>query len=147
MAAYKENGNITVVALLILVILTLIGISVSRTSDTDIIAARNLIPHKQDFYAAEGMQNIEAIKVGRGDYHVLDIDPPGLILADSTEEITPGNSCDYMVTYKGRYPPPKGYSILYFSRYDYEIQTQSGKSSSNKVKINARYYSIGTRMK
>jgi Tfp pilus assembly protein PilX len=41
---------------MILVILTLIGISASRTSNTDVIAARNLIPHKQDFYVAEAGQ-------------------------------------------------------------------------------------------
>jgi Tfp pilus assembly protein PilX len=59
-----ETGNITVIALMILIILTLIGISAGRTSNTDVTAARNLIPHKQDFYVAEAGQNMEAVKIG-----------------------------------------------------------------------------------
>jgi hypothetical protein len=136
-----------VVALMILVILTLIGISASRTSNTDVIAARNLIPHKQDFYIAEAGQNMEAIRIGRGDYPVLDSDNPGLVLSESAEEVVPGNSCDYMVTYRGKFFPPKGYSALHFTRYDYEVLTRSGNNISNDVKILARYYSIGPKIK
>jgi hypothetical protein len=147
MKIITETGNITVVALMILVILTLIGISVSRTSNTDVIAARNLIPHKQDFYIAEAGQNIEAIRIGKGDYPVIDLYNPGLVLAESAEEVIPGNSCDYTVTYKGNFYPPKGYSALHFSRHDYEVLTKSGKKISNDVKIKARYYSIGPKMK
>jgi hypothetical protein len=146
MKIMTEAGNITVVALMILVILTLIGISASRTSDTDVIAARNLIPHKQDFYVAEAGQNMEAIRIGTGDYPVIDSDNPGLVLAEAAEEVVPGNSCDYMVTYKGHFSPPKGYSALHFTRHDYEVRTRSGKNASNDVKINARYYSIGPKM-
>jgi hypothetical protein len=141
-----ETGNISVVALMILVILTLIGISASRTSDTDVIAARNLIPHKQDFYIAEAGQNMEAIKIGMGDYHVLDSDNPELILSETTEEVVPGHSCDYKVIYKGHFFPPKGYSALHFTRYDYEVITKSGKNKNNDVKIKARYYSIGPKI-
>jgi hypothetical protein len=134
-----ENGNVTVVALMILVILTLIGISASRTSSTDIIAARNQIPYKQDFYIAEGGQNKEAAKIGRGDYYVNNMDEPGITLDVATGEISAGNSYDYNVSYEGHYPPPAGYSILHFSRYDYSVTTKGGES---KVTINARYYTI-----
>jgi hypothetical protein len=146
MKIMTETGNITVVALMILVILTLIGISASRTSNTDVIAARNLIPHKQDFYVAEAGQNMEAIRIGSGDYPVIDSDNAGLVLAEETEEVVPGNFCDYRVTYKGHFIPPKGYSALYFTRHDYEVQTKSGKKVGNDVNIKARYYSIGPKM-
>jgi Tfp pilus assembly protein PilX len=146
MKIIMETGNITVVALMILVILTLIGISAGRTSNTDVIAARNLIPHKQDFYIAEAGQNMEAIKIGRGDYPVIESDNPGLVLAESSEEVVPGDLCDYRVTYQGHFSPPKGYSAIHFTRYDYEVLTKSGKNISNDVKINARYYSIGPKM-
>ncbi len=147
MKIMQEAGNITVVALMILVILTLIGISAGRTSNTDVIAARNLIPHKQDFYIAEAGQNMEAIKIGKGEYPVIDSDTPGLVIKESTEEVIPGNSCGYMVTYKGHFVPPKGYSALHFNRHDYEVLTKSGKKASNDVKIKARYYSIGPKLK
>ncbi len=138
----KDNGYVTVVALMVLVILTLIGISASRTSTTDILVARNLIPYKQDFYTAEGGQNEEAIKVGRGDYPVVNIEDSDAQLADSTEEVIPGHSYTYKITYKGHYPPPSGYSTLHFNRYDYEITTES---ETGKVKIHARYSSIAPR--
>jgi hypothetical protein len=147
MKIISEIGNITVVALMILVILTLIGISAGRISDTDIIAARNLIPHKQDFYIAEAGQNMEAIKIGKGEYPVFDSDSPELVLKESTEEVIPGDSCDYKVIYKGHFAPPKGYSALYFNRHDFEVLTKSGKKASNDVKIKARYYSIGPKIK
>ncbi len=142
-----ETGNITVIALMILIILTLIGISAGRTSNTDVTAARNLIPHKQDFYVAEAGQNMEAVKIGRGEYPLTISDSPGLVVADGAEEVVPQNYCDYMVTYKGHFSPPKGYSALHFTRHDYEVVTKSGKSSSNDVKIKARYYSIGPKIK
>lgn len=147
MKIMSDTGNVTVVALMILVILTLIGISASRTSNTEVIAAGNLIPHKQDFYIAEAGQNMEAIRIGRGEYPVIDSDAPGLVLKESTEEVVPGKSCDYVITYKGQFAPPKGYSALHFTRYDYEVLTKSGANTSNDVKIKARYYSIGSKMK
>lgn len=136
----KETGNVSVVALMILVILTLIGISASRTSNTDIIIARNQIPYKKDFYIAEGAQNKEAIKISRGDYPVNNIGDPEVILDNSTSEITAGNSYEYEISYKGAYPPPSGYSILHFNRFDYGVKTKINKTG---LTINARYYIIG----
>lgn len=136
----SESGNVTVFALMILVILTLIGISASTTSNTDVLAARNLIPYKQDFYIAEGAQNKEAVKISRGDYPVSKIDDVDVIMADSTGEITAGYSYDYEVSYKGAYLPPAGYSILHFNRFDYAVNTKIKKT---ELTINARYSIIG----
>ena len=132
--------NITVIALIMLIGLTLIGISASSTSNTDILIARNLVPYKQDFYIAEGGQNKEAIKIARGDYLVTNIETSGTSLADSTGEITPGITYDYEVSYEGTHMPPSGYSSLHFRRYDYKVKTISSNSG---VTINARYYTIG----
>lgn len=136
----KDNGNVTVVALLVLVILTLIGISASTTSNTDVLVARNQIPYKQDFYIAEGGQNKEAIKIARGDYPIGNTEDSDIILDESTDEIASGNSYDYRISYKGAFPPPSGYSILHFNRYDYGVKT---KIKNTELTINARYYTIG----
>ena len=136
----KEKGNITVIALMILFILTLIGMSASRTTNTDILAARNHIPFKKDFYIAEGGQNEEAVKIGRGDYPVINIEDSEVILEKSTGEITAGNSYDYEISYKGSSPPPAGYSILRFKRFDYGVKTSIRET---ELTINARYYIIG----
>ena len=61
----KEQGFVAVVALLILVVLTIIGIAVTQTSSTDIKIASNVIPYKQDFYVAEGGQHRERAELGR----------------------------------------------------------------------------------
>ena len=138
----KESGNVTVVALMILVILTLLGISASITSNTDIIAARNQIPHKQDFYIAEGAQNKEAVRISRGDYPVINIEDSDVILESSTGEITSGNSYEYEISYKGVYAPPAGYSVLHFNRFDYGVKT---KIKETELTVNARYYVIGSK--
>ncbi len=139
----REIGNVSVVALMILVILTLIGISASRTSSTDIIVARNQVPYKKDFYIAEGAQNKEAIKISRGDYPVVNLEETGVILDNSTSEITAGYYYDYEISYKGAYPPPSGYSILHFNRFDYGVKTKINKT---ELTISARYYTIGPKI-
>lgn len=140
----KENGSITIIALMILVILTLIGISASTISNTDILAARNQIPYKQNFYIAEGAQNREAFKISRGDYPVINLEDSDVVLENSTDEIIAGNSYDYEITYKGVFPPPSGYSILHFNRFDYGVKT---KIKNTELTINARYYIVGPKIK
>jgi Tfp pilus assembly protein PilX len=56
----EENGSILVIGLLILGILTVIGISASRTAEIDIQIAGNERLHKTAFYAADA-----GIEVGR----------------------------------------------------------------------------------
>ena len=139
----NDRGNIAVIALMILAILTLLGVSVSRTSSTDILAARNQISYKQDFYIVEGAQNKEAIKISRGGYPVANMEDSDIILESSTSEITAGNSYDYEISYKGSHPPPSGYSILHYKRFDYGVKT---KIKKNGLTINARYYIIGPKV-
>jgi hypothetical protein len=139
----NDYGNVSVIALMILVILTLIGISASRISNTDIIVAQNQIPYKKDFYIAEGGQNKEAIKISSGDYPVANIEDQDVILDASTSEISAGNNYDYEITYKGAYLPPSGYSVLHFNRFDYGVKTKIKKT---ELTINARYYIIGPKV-
>lgn len=48
-----EDGSIVVIALMILVVLTLLGISATRTAETEIQIARNENIFKQNLYLAE----------------------------------------------------------------------------------------------
>ena len=73
-------------------------------------------------------------------YPVVDTNAMGVLLADSTGEIVPGDSYNFKISYEGSYNPPSGYSSLHFNRYDYRVIT---KRADNKVTINARYYTIG----
>ena len=144
----KERGSITVIALMMLVVLTLIGIAVTRTSTTDIRIAGNVVPYKQDFYVAEGGLHREAAELGRGNYPVTDIGIPDH-LADSGDSGLPGpahevrgNPYKFSVDYLGYFSPPAGYSIIHFSRYDYLVDVTGGN-----VRVAGRYYKVGPKAK
>ena len=143
-----ENGSITVIALMMLVVLTLIGIAVSRTSSTDIRIAANVVPYKQDFYVSEGGLHREAAELGRGNYPVPDIEIP-MTLATHMDMGLPGpahevlgDPYEFSVNYLGFFNPPAGYSIIHFSRYDYLVDVKGGN-----VRVASRYYKVGPKAK
>jgi hypothetical protein len=143
-----ENGSITVIALMMLVVLTLIGIAVTRTSSTDIRIAANVVPYKQDFYVSEGGLHREAAELGRGNYPVPDIEIP-MTLATHVDTGLPGPAhevlgepYEFSVNYLGFFNPPAGYSIIHFSRYDYFVDVKGGN-----VRVASRYYKIGPKAK
>jgi len=145
----NENGSVTIIALIILIVLTIIGISASRTATIDIKIAANQIPYKKSFYVSEGGVNRESIEVGSGSYPVLNVDNFGSHLADEagqdngnplpspTPHEVAGHSYDFDLVYEGHFLPPPGYGINY-SRYDYSIDSTAGN-----VGIESRYYKIG----
>jgi len=144
-----EKGSITVIALMILVVLTLIGIMASRISTTDVQIAGNEIPYKQNFFIGEGGLNREAAEVGRGNYPVIQINTTGQ-LADETGQangnplpaprphVVAGTAYNFTLDYLGYFLPPPGYSVIHFSRYDYDIDVTGGR-----VNVASRYYKIG----
>jgi PilX N-terminal len=145
---HRERGSVTVIALMILVVLTLIGIMASRTSTTDIKIAANEIPYKQNFFLAEGGLNREAAEVGQGDYAVTQININGQ-LADQTGQsngdplpgpahVVAGAAYNFTLDYLGYFLPPPGYSVIHFSRYDYDISATGGR-----VNVASRFYKIG----
>jgi hypothetical protein len=144
----KERGSITVIALMMLVVLTLIGIAVSRTSSIDIRIASNVVPYKQDFYVSEGGLHREAAELGRGNYPVPDIEIP-MTLATHLDVGLPGPAhevlgepYEFNVDYLGFFNPPAGYSIIHFSRYDYLVDVKGGN-----VRVASRYYKVGPKAK
>ncbi len=140
----SEEGSITVVALIILVVLTFMGLSISRTTTTDIQIAGNELFRKQYFYVAEGGMHREAQEVGSGNYAVTDIYASSVIATQSSGGLpgpahqVMGDTYDFTLSYLGYYIPPKGYSATDFSRFDYDIDV-----SQKGVSVQARYYKIG----
>ena len=150
---FDEEGNVTLIALILLVVLTLIGISANRTSMLDMQIARNEIPYKQDFYIAEGGINIEASEIGKGMYPVPDINATDQLLATSdptspqyvgvgniAKHSVGGKSYDFNVTYVGSYLPPSKFSSVKYARYDYNVETFGGE---NNITVKSRFYTIG----
>ena len=69
----EEQGSITVVALLILVVLTVLGVTLTRTTTLDLRIGTNETIRKQNFYVSEGGVFREAAEVGEGNYVVTNI--------------------------------------------------------------------------
>ena len=146
---HNEQGSITLIALMILVVLTLLGITITRTSTIDMQIAGNEIPFKQNFYVAEGGIHREAAEVGRGNYPVMNINTPGP-LADEDSAGLPapdphlvnGRAYDFTLGYLGFFLPPQGYSVVHFSRYDYDVNS-FGDPDVSRIRVASRYFKIG----
>jgi hypothetical protein len=141
----SEQGNVLVVALMFLVVLTLIGIFATRTANIDLQIAANEIPYKRNFYLTEGGVNREAAEIGRGSYVPPNVSAFPTILAEHTSGSLPapahqvfGEPYEFTVRYMGFFPAPSGYSSLHFSRYDYDAVAREGN-----VRVAGRYYRIG----
>jgi hypothetical protein len=147
----SEEGNVLITAFIFLVILTLIGIFATRTAQMDIQIAANEIPYKRNFYLAEAGLYREAAELGRNNYPVTNIHAPVLLAERVGETVTIGaplpgegdhlvfgQTYDFGVEFIGFYPPPPGYSVLHFSRFDYTVDV-----TANNVRVASRLYRIG----
>jgi hypothetical protein len=152
----REEGNVLIVALIFLVILTLIGIFATRTAQMDLQIASNEMPYKRNFYLAEAGLYREAAEIGRGNYPVANInsfDQPlaervggEVVLGDPLpgaphvvkDHVGADQIYDFEVRYEGFFPPPPGYSAIHFVRYDYNVRVDS-----NRVTVDSRLYRIG----
>ncbi len=166
---HKEKGSVTVIALMILVVLTLLGIMATRISSIDIRIAANEITYKKNFYVAEAGVFREALEIGRGKYPVTTISQAyeladqilnsdgsvatsglknvgGAYTGDDlpgsdSEHKFSGKNYDFFVMYEGYFLPPTGYSVIHFSRYDYSVDVET--PAPDTVKVASRYYKIG----
>jgi hypothetical protein len=140
----SEEGSVIIIAFILLVVLTLIGVVATRTSTIDIQIASNEIPYKRNFYVAEGGIQREAAEVGRGSYAIANVKTPQTLATETSGGLPApahevlGESYDFQVDYVGFFTPPSGYSVLHFSRYDYNIDV-----TKSNVRVAARYYKIG----
>ena len=145
----SEQGSITVIALMILVVLTILGITISRTSTIDVRIAGNEIPFKQNFYVAEGGIHRESSEVGRGNYPVMNINNPIQLanqgsagLPAPAPHLVNGRAYDFTLDYLGFFLPPQGYSVVHFSRYDYDVNS-FGDPDASRIRVASRYFKIG----
>ena len=139
----SEDGNVTIIAFILLVVLTLIGIFATRTAQIELQTAYNEIPYKQNFYIAEGGVNREAAELGTGspsNVGVQDADRE----FDEFELLEKPYKYKVSVDYLGAFLPPKGYSAVHFRRYDYNVEAKAGgTTSSGEVRVASRFYKVG----
>jgi hypothetical protein len=142
----SEEGNLTIIAFVLLVVLTLVGVFATKTAQLDLQTAYNEVPYKQNFYIAEGGLNKEAAELGRGMYPVANasIAQPLAALTNVTLPGFTGKTYNATIQYLGPFPAPSGYSAIHFSRYDYNVDARSSAtSSSGQVRVTSRLYKIG----
>ena len=146
----NEEGNLTLVAFVLLVVLTLVGIFATKTAQIDLQTAYNEVPYKQNFYIAEGGVNREAAELGRGMYPVPNVNQPQVLATQASgslpgdPHVVVGNTYNFTVRYIGPYAAPAGYSAIHFSRYDYHVEARAGgTASSGEVRVASRLYKIG----
>ena len=159
MSLYKEeHGSVTVMALLILVVLTVLGVTIIRTTTLDLKVSTNETMRKQSFYVAEGGVYREAAEVGEGSYVVTNIYQPRPLANEGGLTNASGNVIDinlpgvahqvygsnynFNLNYVGFFLPPKGYSVDQFSRYDFNIT-----AARNNVNVYGRFYRVGPKAK
>ena len=146
----SEEGNLTIIAFILLVVLTLIGIFATKTAQLDLQTAYNEVPYKQNFYIAEGGVNREAAELGRGSYPVSQVFSPALLATQAStslpgsEHKVLGKPYDFEVRYIGPYAAPAGFSAIHFSRYDYSVDAWAGgTASSGRVHVFSRLFKVG----
>ena len=140
----NDNGYITVLVFILLATIAILGSSASRISNTDLWISTNEGKSKSSFYVAEGGNLREAKEVADGSYAVNDIHEPAIIASENSPGLPPprphnvdGKPYEFTITFKGLFPPPRGFSAITFDRYDYEIETRC----NGKI-VRSRYCTI-----
>ncbi len=157
---HTESGSITVIALIILVILTALGIAVTDTATTDGWISRNEGIALSNFFVAEGGVRREGQEVGSSNYSVTDLYAENVLIADETglqpsgaalpnpdnaagEHLVRSQFYSFNVTYAGYGLPPKGYSADKQSMFNFDVDA----TAPNGATVDSRYYKIGPKVK
>lgn len=145
----SEEGSILVVALVILVLLTVIGISASRTTNTELLIAGNEKLHKIAFYSAEAgrgyvarqssLYGTDNITEGGKLYFPNNSIPSQKYALDSTQSFN-GN-----VEYLGSFSVPrgKGFEAGKFKAHRYKMTCNGYGPSNAESNVETGFYRIG----
>jgi len=147
----NEKGSVTVLALVLLILLTLLGIAATTTSSIEVQIAGNELRHKLAFYSAEAAKGWVIWNPNL--YGSLNITTGSPLSfpnnADSSEEQTLNSnqsfngSVEYDSSGSGAPPRGSGYEASEYQAHHY-IMTCNGYSSHNtKTNIEIGFYRIG----
>lgn len=156
--AHNQGGSATLVALLVLTLLAIMGMSGARTASVETEIAGNENLNKLAFYSAEasrayvmmhpalyGVENIDA-----GTPHLFPHDNFDPYFPMTAGTVTPeplGNNQSYSgnVQYTGHRMPPRGsgYDTASFRAHQYSMTCQGNGPRDTHKTINAGFYRIG----
>ena len=145
----NEDGSVLVLAVIILSVLTLLGMSATTTTDIELRIAENERSHKIAFYTAEGA---EAYVAGNPDLYGPDNITVGQQIAypdeaDPTVKYPLGSSqsLNGNVVYIGPSAPPRGsgYAADKFKAHNYQMTCRGYGPSNATSQIQSGFYRIG----
>lgn len=154
----NEKGSVTVLAVVMLMLLTLLGMAATTTSSIETQIAGNELRYKQAFYAAESaaayvarfpdLYGPDNITPGTAHYFPNEVIPYAGITSGALPTAKPINvtqSFNGQVEYASSSSPPRGsgYSVGKFKAHEYKMVC-NGYSSNNTTKdIVIGFYRIG----
>ncbi len=149
--ANNDRGVVLIAAILILVILTLLGVTGINTSSTETSIAVNEQIYKMNFYSAEAGRSY--IVANTDLYHILNVTvgPPGRNFPD---DATPANrfpipdsdmSINGNVEYEGAFPMPRGsgYEHFIYKAHRYKMTSNGYGPRTAQVTVEAGFYRVG----
>ena len=160
----NEKGSTIIYAIIVLLLLTIIGISSVNTTTTEQAIAQNDMYYKLSFYAAEAgkefvppntqLYHTDNVIVGSGiDFPSIDFpnadgldnDGDGSIDNETEVIINSIQSFDGNVVYDGSAQPPRGsgYDVGSYKSHKYTITANGHGPRSTDRSIEAGFYRIG----
>ena len=145
----NEDGFVLVIALIMMGLLILLGISASTTTEIEIQIAGNERSHGIAFYAAEAAG---AYVAGTPDLYGADNITPEEFISfpddgDASARYALGSTKSFNgdVEYLGSSAPPRGsgYAADKFKAYNYEMTCRGYGPSNATSQIETRFYRIG----
>jgi hypothetical protein len=153
----NEKGSVTVLAVVLLMLLTLLGMAATTTSSIETQIAGNELRYRQAFYAAESsaayvawcpdLYGPENITPGTPHYFPNNSVPYVAITAGfpAAQSINGTQSFNGRVEYDSSSSPPRGsgYSVGKFKAHQYEMVCNGYSSNNTNKDIMVGFYRIG----
>jgi hypothetical protein len=139
-----ENGSVMVIALVVLALLTIIGISATRISQLELGMSANWSLQKEAFYAADSAGNYVARSPELyGTDNITAGSPKAFKSASGL--LGPRQSFDGTVQYLGASTPPRGsgFETTTFKAYRYKMQGNGYGPSGARAAVEVGFYRIG----
>jgi len=146
-----QTGSVLNVALLLLMILSLIGIAVSRTATTDVQISGNYRSQSLAFYAAEAARTYVEVNPTLYGSNNVTIGPyQGLFFPDNDNStvvaaLQAKQSYNGYVEYEGASAPPRGsgFAVGQTKAHRYKMTINGNGPSNAASQVTAGFYRIG----
>ena len=159
----NEKGSVTVLAVVLLMLLTLLGIAATTTSSIEVRIAGNELRHKLAFYSAEAAKGwviwnpdlYGSLNITPGTKHLFpnDTDPYVPNTSDLSEPIFPdpqvlpnsNQSFNGSVGYGSSVDPPRGsgYEATEYRAHRYTMTCNGYSSHNTSMQVEIGFYRIG----